>query len=578
MAEMTKVQMPDGTTLQFPSTMSREEMQSAAAGWWANNGGGQPAPTPTPVGPPVAANPDPMLPSPDTDTRSTEQYRRDMGLDTPLIDAEAAMRPQPMRTDGGTPMDIVRSGTSGLARGATELAALPDTLGGGLDAIYERLGLIPAGSRENIPSVGGAIRDAASSLTSGGTGYQPQTTGGEYAQTVGEFAGGGAPVRMAVPGGLLSEAAGQFTEGTAAEPWARAIGGIVGSMAGVPRPQSAPVRNPNSAAGQRAIAANQMRSEGINITKGQQTNNPLLRRMEGTLDAPDIQPEQFTRAIMRRLGSQSDVATPQALASVQDDIVKQMDDAVRGVDIAPNVRQAAMADDVASSYLSNVETGQAVPRVKEIATEIASRSRSARPVSLSDVRTWRQDIGNLTVSSNNATRRAAQELRRILDDMTDTALTAAGRSEDVRKLADARRTYRDFIAVRDASTRSGEAVVGTLSPAQLNQSMIRVMGRENYGVGRTTPASDFTRSAAAVMKGAPTVNSGGGRFVEQLPMVLGGAAGFQYGGVPGLMAGAAAPLAGQMAMRSGPAQALMTSPNTVFGQLSRTTPGLLAQE
>ena len=149
----------------------------------------------------LRASQDPMLPSPDTDVRSTDQYRRDVGLDVPIINAEAALQPQLMRADGSAGMDLLRAGASGLARGATELVALPATVGGGLDALYERLGLIPDGAREGVPNVGGAIRRVASSLTSGGTEYQPQTTAGEYAQTIGEFVGGGAGARAGALGG-----------------------------------------------------------------------------------------------------------------------------------------------------------------------------------------------------------------------------------------------------------------------------------------------------------------------------------------------------------------------------------------
>ena len=79
------------------------------------------------------------------------------------------------------------------------------------------------------------------------------------------------------------------------------------------------------------------------------------------------------------------------------------------------------------------------------------------------------------------------------------------------------------------------------------------------------------------MKSAPAVSSGGVRGIENLPMILGGLGGFGAGGIPGALAGAAAPIAGQAAMRSAPIQALLTNPATVLGQAVRTTPGLLAQ-
>ena len=571
MADFTEQQYRDAAKRAMAAGDTASANELIAAGM-ALSAATQAAPTVTP-------NADPMLPSGDTDTRSTQEYLRDTGAtpENPLIDARSALGPQAMRTEGGAGMDLLRSGASGVARGATELAALPDTVGGGLDWVYEKLGLIPEGARENVPTVRGAIRGASSALTSGGTDYEPQTTPGDYAQTVGEFVGGGAGAKPGILGGLLSEGAGQATEGTSLEPWARIAGGIAGGIAGTPRPTNAPVRNPNSAAGQRAIAANELRKEGINITRGQQTNSPLLRRMEGTLDAPDMQPERLTEIMLRRLGSDSRVATPQAMASIQDDVVKQMDDAIRGVDVVPSGGHAQAADAIATRYISNVETGDAVPIVKEIAAEIASVARKNSATPLEVLRRWRQDIGGLTVSSNDKTRRAAHALRSLIDDMTDRALTAAGRDADIQNLASARIKYRDFLAVRDAMTRAS-AESGVLSPTQLNQSFTRVMGRENVGIGRTTEAAKFARDAAAVMRSAPTVSSGGMRSVENLPMLLGGAGGFAAGGVPGLLAGAAAPIVGQAAMRSAPIQALLTNPATVFGQASRNIPGLLAQE
>jgi hypothetical protein len=154
------------------------------------------------------------------------------GMDAPLFDVSTLTEPQPQNARGGAVMDVVRSGVSGLGRGATELAALPATIGGGLDALSERVGLIPEGSRANTPSLGAGIRAAGSQITNGATEYDPQTTTGEYAQTVGEFVGGGAGAKVGVLGGLASEGAGQLTEGTALEPYARIGGGFAGGFAG----------------------------------------------------------------------------------------------------------------------------------------------------------------------------------------------------------------------------------------------------------------------------------------------------------------------------------------------------------
>jgi hypothetical protein len=84
------------------------------------------------------------------------------------------------------------------------------------------------------------LQNAVESYT--GPFYQPKTIVGDYAQTAGEFV----PGALAMPGGglarsalrygllpaLSSETAGQLTKATAAEPWARALGAILGAAPG----------------------------------------------------------------------------------------------------------------------------------------------------------------------------------------------------------------------------------------------------------------------------------------------------------------------------------------------------------
>lgn len=500
----------------------------------------------------------------------------------PLIDTSQIGQPQPMRTDGGPVADIARAGLSGLARGATELIALPDTLGDlvgrGVNAGARRLGF-DVGEFQPSP-IGSAIRGAASRLTSGATEYQPQTTAGEYAQTVGEFTGGGAGARVGTVAGLLSEGAGQLTEGTAAEPFARAGAGILGSVLATRRGL------PFSGDDEAARMANTLQQSGVrNITAGQARQSQPIMRAEGRLSPAGAQLDDFTAATMRQIGSNKPIATPENLRAVERSIVQQMDDAISGVAIAPNQSHAQAATRIAADYVERVPAGSLTPRVRGIGSEIAAAARQVRPVALDRIKEWRSDIGRLTVSPDAATREAAHGMRRILDDMTDTALTQAGRADDIQALAQAREAYRNFIAVRDAASRAG-AEGGRLSPTQLNQSVIRSQGREAYATGRTTPFADFTRAGAATLRPAPATNPGGARTIsESLPLaggaLLGGGA-LQAGADPltaGLLAGGGilAPTIGQSAMRSAPIQGLLSNPATVLGQAVRTAPGLLAQ-
>lgn len=490
-------------------------------------------------------------------------------------------------TPGERAGELIRGAGAGFIRGAAELAGLPGTVGQLLDVGAKRLGLL----REDAPVSqvdallsGAGLREAASAATGGATEYRAPGTAGDYAATIGEFLpsafGGGAStaLRFGVAPAVASEAAGQATEGTALEPYARAAAalgaGVLASRPGAFVGSDEATR-----------MANVVRDAGVDLSTGQARGSQALMRMEGRLAATDQQLEDFTSATMKMLGSNAKVATPTNLVAVEQSIVKQMDDAVRGVNIIPNTTQAQAAVDVAANYVARVPAGQLTPRVRGIANEIRALAAAGKDVPLSRLKTWRSDIGALTISPDAATREAAHALRSLLDDMTDTALIAAGRSGDIASLAQAREAYRNYIGVRDAASRAG-AEGGILSPTALNQSMIRAQGREAYATGRATPMTDFTRSAAATLRSAPATLPGGVRSIaEALPAALGAAgaggaigAGLgPLGAIIGGVGGALAPAFGQMAMRSAPVQAMLRNPLGTMTQVGRTIPGLLAQ-
>jgi hypothetical protein len=289
---------------------------------------------------------------------------------------------------------------------------------------------------------------------------------------------------------------------------------------------------------------------------------------------------------MRQLGSGEKLATPENLRAVGNRLVQEMDDAVRGVDIVPTPNVGQQATQIGADYVARVPAGSLTPRIQGIANEISALAASNKTVPLSRLRQWRSDIGRFTISPDASTREAAHGLRSIIDEMTDTALRASGRAEDIARLGQARSSYRDFIAVRDAASRAG-AETGMLSPTQLNQSVIRSQGRENYATGRTTDMADFTRAGAAILRPSPTVSAGGARSIrETLP--LAGAALTGGGALQASMdpltaaaaatAGALAPTIGQAAMRSTPVQMMLRDPYLAIARPATTVPGILANQ
>ena len=151
-------------------------------------------------------------------------------------------QPAPTTPPVGYTEDIAKGAAGGLGRGLTGLAGLPGDISEygarGIDWATRKVGgalgvdVKPREARD--PSYGSA---AARRTVEGVTGpfYEPKTVPGQYASTIAEFAPGAlipgstaARVANTVIPGALSETAGQVTKGTAAEPYARAAGGIVG--------------------------------------------------------------------------------------------------------------------------------------------------------------------------------------------------------------------------------------------------------------------------------------------------------------------------------------------------------------
>jgi len=546
-----EVELPDGRILEFPDGTSQDVMKAA-------------------IGRLLGKAPAEAAPQ-----RTFGQTLYENVIGSGEVDTPGERLGQSIRETG-------RAFFPGIARGAAELVGLPGTIGELADVGFEKLGIIPQGPAKaaQSPISGRGIRAGLERLTSGGTEYKSQDTIPRIAGTVGEFIGGGAGGRVGLAGGTASELAGMATEGSALEPYARMAAGVIGGSL-VPRGRPAFAGDDEA-----ARMANLLEAEGVsNISAGQARGSQPLMRAEGMLQATPQQIDDFTAATMRQLGSSDKLATPTALLNVEKNLVSQMDDAVKGVSIvpAPSIGQSAM--NVAKNYADRVPAAQLTPRIAGIAREVKALSSANKTVPLSRLREWRTDIGTYTVSPDQATRNAAHAMRDLIDDMTDTALAAAGRSDDIAKLAQARSSYRDYIGVRDAASRAG-AERGTLSPTALNQSVIRSQGREAYATGRTTPMADFTRAGAATLRQAPAVSPGGVRSVsEALPLAGGalfGGGALQAGMSPEIAlalaaGGTLAPAASQAAMRSNLMQSMLRDPAAVAGQTARMLPGLLAQ-
>lgn len=154
-----------------------------------------------------------------------------------------AAAPAAAQEESSTALGTAKALGTGVLKGGISLAGLPGDIREKLADIGEKFGVsrkLVSGAVGALPLMGAPSSEQLKGTIEGATGplYQPKGTTEEVAQTVGEFLPGliGGPETIAAKLGtrvlapaLASEAAGQITKGTEAEPYARAIGGLVGT-------------------------------------------------------------------------------------------------------------------------------------------------------------------------------------------------------------------------------------------------------------------------------------------------------------------------------------------------------------
>lgn len=516
--------------------------------------------------------------------------------------AMADMQPQT-----GVIEDVVKSAGAGLARGAASVVDMPSAVMGlgikGAELLTGKQApewlnpavILPTGGVTR----GQSAREMIGNVTGGATEYKGETLPGQFAGTVGEFVPGamigpGSMVKNALQYGVLpgvaSEAAGQATEGTSAEPYARIAAAIAAPLAlnAANAGARAAISPHGGADPERLKLASVLDDYGIQVTAGQRTGAEGLRRAEGATGAGQEimaqQADDFTKAALKAVGTDATRATPEVLASTAKRIGDVFDDVTRGIDVTPDQNTVADFSQAIATYRQMAPKDSAVPLLENINREFVKSFRGGTPIPAGTLNTWRSNLSKLTTSADQATRDAAIEALNVVDDAMSASLTAAGRSDDVARLAEARGQWRNYLAIQKAASRAGEdRALGVISPSALRNELA-TQGRAAYATGRRGDIGDLARAGEAVMKPLPTVSAGGVRNVPGVSALLSGAAGSAIGGPMGAVAGMLAPSVYNAARMTKPMQAYLANQlvqpggKIVTPDILRTISGLLAQQ
>jgi len=426
--------------------------------------------------------------------------------------------------------DIAKGAAGGLGRGVTGLVGIQGTVGG-----LFRAGLGAAGVPEEYLTKGAAIArhlPGIRALTgpSGadlqksveqytGEFYQPKTIPGQYASTIAEFAPG-----MIVPGGSLaargvntltgaigSETAGQLTKGTAAEPYARLVGGVGGGLAGAKlvTPTIAPPETYQAAV--RALEA-----EGIPLSAGERTGSKALRLFESNAadmplvsgPAKHMQAQTagaFDRAVTERMYDPAQLrarGVPEGVSLPDPRVVnagrQSLSDEYTRITQSPFVSDPALHRRMAGAvdeYERLVMPHNRVPAIEQTRNNIVDRLIAGQGRMAGDeYQSIRSQLGDdIRASTNSSQTRALREMRAAVDDAYARGLPPG----EAAALQLTNRRYANMKQMKDAVAAGDEHLL----PLKVAQSA-RARRPEEYAA-QSGDLDALARAAKTVLRPLP---------------------------------------------------------------------------
>ena len=496
--------------------------------------------------------------------------------------AQGTQQAAPAQEPVSTAEDVGRGFMGGALTGAGAILDLPTMIGRLPMQLSDRflgtdmLADVPAPTPfiESVGEVAPSVQTAAE--------YDPQTVLGGYAQQTAEMLPG-----LLTPGGLaarigygvLAPAIGSETAGNIAEvlgagetgQMVAEVAGAVASPAAAERALRRLISPMAGTAAPRVAAAERLREAGVPVTAGQETGSSMLRRLEDTGTPSEGQLESLTQAALRAIGSDANRATDDVLNAARNRIGSVFDDVASGVNVTPTQGAAQRFASIANVYRQTAPTVSRAPIVDNIADAIQEAARQNRKISADVVMSWRSSLSRLTRTPDVATRETALEALEAVDDILANSLNMAGKSNDVLRLSQARRQWRDYLAIERAAGQAGEtAAEGLLTPGAL-RGAVQAQNRGQYVRGHRGDLGDITRAAQTVLGTAPMTLPFGGRVIEGAGRAAMAGIGGTLGNIPGAALGFFAPEIGRAAVMSRPAQAYLRNQQLVGPSPSRLT-------
>jgi hypothetical protein len=424
---------------------------------------------------------------------------------------------------------VAAAAGTGLVKGATAMAGLPGDIASGIDYLIDKVApgapqeardTIKSAFRAAVPYLGtpssGQLRSNVESVT--GKLHEPQNKVEEYTQSVAEMA----PGLLAGPGGLVrrgieqvvlpgaaAQAAGDIpgVKGTAAEPFVRAAAGIAAPIA------SGRIITPITTPKTRVEARELLQKEGVDVSAGQATGSKFLRKAEEELGGATTenlaqrQNEQFTAAVMKRVGEDANQATPEVVDGAFKRIGGEFDRLS-----ANNVilHDPQLMTDIKSKVQDYNDLVPDALRSKLVQKVEEAVNQQAQPANImmdgEQYQSLRSRLGVLArgLRKDPEQQYAVYSIQRALDDAMERSIQQIT-PQQLGEWQQARTQYKNLLTVERAVNYQGEAASsGIITPQNLARAIKGMGGGRDYSRGRTE-LSVLARAGSEVM--APLANS-----------------------------------------------------------------------
>jgi len=430
--------------------------------------------------------------------------------------------------------DIALSAQSGLARGVESALSLPDLAGRGISFLLEKpmslLGIERITPEEKEKS---EILDIRQDIvepvaTAAGARYEPQTVAGELTQRTAELLpfAPTRPLTFAAAPAVTGYAAEKAAEKAGAGEGLQLAARIAGEIAApVPTAKSLDTlkaitdlrktkdlrqisesKKLNKTESVRVKRAANLEDEGIKVSTGQALNDKSLLKAEAQSSAgsqfAQSQLEDFTAAVMKKMGSTSRVADSSALIEIQSRLGGIMNDVVSGTNVKINAGDARKISNALKRFAQLKPSGVEIEDMSNYFARINNRAAEAvnNPLSPDEYVSFRQELSRLTTRSDKATKETAKTMLDVIDSAMDKTLSGLGRSSDFSKLNNARSMYRDYFALEDAARKSAGDFI---TPSQMAAGLKKQSARQ-YVQRKRGDLGNLVADADEVLKFPPT--------------------------------------------------------------------------